>query len=108
MLRAGDLQHKVTIEQVAEARTDRGAVSETWSTFATVFADIRPISGREYLQGETINSEITHRVYIRALSGVRAKMRIAWNGREFEIMAPPMEQREAGDLMTLFCKEINP
>ena len=108
MLRAGDLKHFIIIEQVTETRSASGSITEAWSKFAEAFADIRPLSSREFVEGGADKSDVTHRVYIRALSGIRSKMRFSFDDRTFEIAGPPLDAREAGDLMTLLAREINP
>jgi len=62
-------------------------VSGSWSTFATVWAEIEPISGREYIEGRQDRGELTHVVTIRYLAGVRPDMRISFEGRYLKIAA---------------------
>ena len=87
-MRIGPLRHRVTIQQVTESRTTTGAVTESWSTFATVWADISPGHTREYAAAKTINAELTHEIRIRYLEGVTPKMRILFGARVFNIDPP--------------------
>ena len=42
-----------------------------WGDFATVWASVEPISGQEYWASSQVQAEVTHRIRVRYLSGVR-------------------------------------
>jgi SPP1 family predicted phage head-tail adaptor len=84
-MRSGPLRHQIVIEEVTETRDSYGGVVETWSTFATVWASVGPIIGREYFASQQVQSEVTHKIRIRYLSGVTTKMRVAFDSRVFNI-----------------------
>ena len=50
-MEAGQLRHRVTIQQATETTDGFGGVTQAWATFATVWAAVEPLTGREYLQG---------------------------------------------------------
>ncbi len=81
----GAMRHRVTIQQVSESRDAHGGVVESWSTFAVVWANIAPISGREYLAVKQTQAEVTHRIRMRYLYGITPKMRILYGDRIFDI-----------------------
>lgn len=84
-LDAGDLWARITIEQPTEARNDVGEAILTWSTFATVWADVQAMSGREAERyGLTVGVN-AYRVLIRYLSGLKSSMRLIYDGRTLEI-----------------------
>ena len=84
-MRAGRLRHRITIQQVTEGQDETGAVTETWNEFATVWADMEPIAGKEYFAAKQTMAETTHRIRIRYLSGVVPKMRVLFGSRTFDI-----------------------
>ena len=84
-MRGGALRHQVTVQQVSEAQSTSGAVTRTWSTFATVRAEIRPIRGSEREVGNQLLADATHTVRMRYLSGLTPKMRILHDSRILEI-----------------------
>lgn len=84
-MRAGDLDRKIVIQTVTESRSGSGAVTDSWSAFATVWAKVRPLSGREYLAAAQINAEVDTEFTIRWLSGVTPKMRISYDGNIYDI-----------------------
>jgi SPP1 family predicted phage head-tail adaptor len=56
----------------------------TWRTVATVRADIEPLSARERLQAQAIQSSVTYRIRLRDRSDVTAKAKIVCLGPDFD------------------------
>ncbi len=81
-MRAGRLRHRVTIQQPTEAGAAAGNVTKTWSTYKETWAEIEPLSGREFFEGAALDREITARIRMRYLSGLTADMRIVRGGVE--------------------------
>lgn len=103
-VRAGQMRHNIIIQEVAEVQTSSGAITETWSTFKTVRAEILPVSGREYFASQTTNAQNTVKFNIRYLSGVTTKMRIKYGDRIFDIDSV-INYRERNHAMTLMGVE---
>jgi head-tail adaptor len=51
-MRAGAMRHPITIESATETHGSDGSVIQTWHTFATVWASIEPLVGKEYFAAE--------------------------------------------------------
>jgi len=84
-LDAGKLWARVTVQQQTQARNDVGETTLTWSDYATVWADVRSLGGREAERyAETIGLS-THKVTIRFLDGLTSSMRVIYNDRTLEI-----------------------
>ena len=104
MINAGNLTDRIVIEQAAETRNSVGEVSLSWSTFATVWADVQALSGREAERYGQIVGFTGHKVTIRQLLGVKVSMRIVWEGsRTLEIGA--INEYERGWYLELICTE---
>jgi len=84
--RAGLLRNYITIQEPTETNTN-GERTLTWSEYKTCWAAVIPVSGREWFDGQQTNSEVTHRIRTRYLSGVTTKMRITWDSRTFAIQS---------------------
>lgn len=84
-MRAGELRRQITIEQRADTPNSRGEPIPAWSTFATVYAAIEPIVGREKIIASQVNDQQEMNVRIRYLPGVSPKMRIKYGTRTFQI-----------------------
>ena len=86
---AGRLRHRVQIQEASETRDAYGGVTTTWTTVGTVYAAIVPMhqvgQGRERLEADRIQSEVTHRITTRFRGDVTPKHRILFEGRVFEL-----------------------
>ena len=83
-IEAGRLRHRVRIERYAELLDSNGNVLQDpvsgeipreWQEVATVWAEIAPISGREFIMSQAIQSQVTARLTIRHRDDVDASMR---------------------------------
>lgn len=83
-LDAGKLRHRVRLERLDYLLDSNGnavqdpATGETpreWQEVATVWAEIAPISGREFIMSQAIQSQVTARLTIRYRDDVDASMR---------------------------------
>lgn len=86
-MKAGELRHRVRIQQLVTGRDDTGGFSETWADVATVWAAIEPIRGREYFEAQQVNAEVSHRIKCRYRSGILPVMRAVFGVRIFRIEA---------------------
>jgi len=75
-LKAGHLDKRVAIEQNTPTTNDIGETVASWSTLATVWASIEPLTGREVLQAQQVQAESTVRIRIRYYSGLTAAHRL--------------------------------
>lgn len=102
----GKLREYVTIETPTEtADADgTGGFTVSWSTFASVWAKISPVSARVVRSADNNEHRVTHKIRIRELAGVTQKMRIAFEGRIFHVrgIADP-EERDR--FLDLYCEE---
>jgi SPP1 family predicted phage head-tail adaptor len=103
-MRAGELRHQVVIEQRSSSVDSFGEQLTTWTTFATIYAAILPVSGRELIAAGVVDAEVSHRIIVRYLAGVTASMRVLFEGRYFEIKAV-LNEAERDRMLTLLCAE---
>jgi SPP1 family predicted phage head-tail adaptor len=85
MIDPGRLRERVTIQQASENRNAMGEVVQSWVTFAERWASVDGLSSREFLLQGQQQSEISHRVRLRYVPGMRNTMRFLWRGRVLEI-----------------------
>jgi SPP1 family predicted phage head-tail adaptor len=84
-IRAGDMWARVTIQQPSPTANEVGEPLLTWSTFATVWADVQPLSARETERYAEAVGFMSHKVRIRYLNGLTSAMRIVYRNRVLEI-----------------------
>jgi len=102
-LDAGDLWARITVQQPTSTQNEVGESTLTWATYATVWADIQPLGGREAERyAETIGLS-THKITLRYLSGLTSSMRIIYDGRTLEI--GQVNERERKWIHEAICTE---
>lgn len=103
-MRAGRLKKRITIEQRIPGSDF--AKEESWTDFVTVNAAVEPLRGRELIAAQQMQSEVTARIVVRHISGIRPDMRIRHEGRYFEILSiiDVEEQHEELNLMVTEIK----
>lgn len=83
----GELRHRVVIESAAESTDSQGGQTTSWSTFATVWAKLEPLSAGEIRFSDQIQYRRTHKCWMRYRSDVTVdtSMRVFFNSRYFQI-----------------------
>lgn len=102
----GALRHRLTFKSTNTTADSFGEVSESpTTTVATVWGSINPLSGRELLQAQQVQAEVTHRVRIRYRSGLDPSMQIVFGTRTFDIVSIiNLEERDRE--IEILCKEL--
>ena len=72
----GELDTLVTIHRATEARAANGSVIKTWADLAQVWASIEPISGREAVMAQQLQSAVSLKATIRYGTGVTVRDRL--------------------------------
>ena len=103
-MKAGSLRHRVELQKATYAQDGVGEPIETWATYAKRWAAVEPLSGRELLQAQQVNSEATIRVRLRFVSGVTQQQRLLHNSRTLEIVSV-IDPQERNAELELLCKE---
>ena len=106
-LKPGRMNKRIIIQQEVVGNPPQdayGVPNTTWGTFATVWAAVEPLQGREFWAQQQVQSEITTRVRIRYLAGVTSKMRILYGSRILNIKSP-IDPKERHAEMQLMCSE---
>ncbi len=103
-MQAGKLRHRIAIEAPAETQGPDGSVSQTWGTFATAWASIEPLVGKEYFAAEREQADISHRIRMRFIGGITPRMRVSFESRIFEIESA-LNVSERNRELILMCRE---
>lgn len=82
----GKLRHRATIEHKVRIRDpETNEIIEDWQPYATRWASIEPLRGREYWAAAQTQAEVTHMVRMRYTPGITPSMRLTYRGRHFDI-----------------------
>jgi len=103
-MKPGKLNKRIIIQQTTMTQNGYGEPIDSWSTFATVWASLEPVQGREFWAQQQVQSEVTIRIRIRYFSGVTSAMRILYGSRIFTIQSV-IDVQERHVEMQLMCSE---
>ena len=105
MINIGKLDRRVTLVARAAGQDALGQPVDTWTAFATVWADIRHKSGLETLRGDAEVSLVAASIRIRYRADVLAGHRVVDGSVTYDIRAV-LADRRAGYL-DLICQRVN-
>lgn len=93
---AGRLRHLITIQAQSTTQDAVGQQTIAWTTVTTAWADIEPVSGRDYFNASGEHAEITHKITLRYGVTVRAGDRLVLGTRTFDVRSVlTMNERNA-------------
>ncbi|HGO5439938.1 phage head closure protein [Klebsiella oxytoca] len=105
-MQAGKLRHRVTLQEpVKEQNPTTGAVINIWRDVATIWAEISPLSAREFIAAQASQGEITTRITIRYRADVTRKHRILYRDGIYNIEGVLPDLRSGKEYLTLPCSE---
>lgn len=102
-MNAGELNRRVTIQQLASMQDDHGQPGTAWSTVATLWASIADLSGREYLAADAQQSQAQTKITIRYRSGILPAMRVLHGVDVYNIEAVLRGSGALKDALLLMC-----
>lgn len=102
----GKMRQRITFERPVEEKDILGGFKGEWVPVATVWAQISPISGKEYFS-QMREITVSHRIYCRYRRGITPRMQIKFKERTFRIISViNWEERNEG--LTIMCEEVIP
>jgi len=100
----GEMRQRVALQTRTVTRVE-GIPEESWTTVATVWAAVADLSGKEYFQAASMQSEVTTRIKIRYRKGITPSMRVLYGDRVFNILSV-IDKDERHRVIELLCKEV--
>ena len=100
--RAGELCHRVTIQQKTTVYDEYNYETEAWTEFKRLWGKISFLSVKDGLTAKAAGSETTARLKLRKRKDIDTGMRVLFDGQTFQIVSPPKPDNENGRIyMTL-------
>ena len=87
MIAAGQLKHRIRIEQRSPAQDAIGQPVVAWSLFAAVWANIRHPSGLQAIKASADVSTTAASIRIRYRAGIDASQRVVHGADSYDIKA---------------------
>lgn len=107
MISAGQLNKRVTLQRATEAAADSYNVTAlTWGDVKTLWARVRPLTGRELFDSAQMEAEVSHEITFRWVDNVTPKDRISFNGRVFNIVSVINVDEQGTEARCLCVEEI--
>lgn len=103
-MKIGGMRYRAELQRNTVVKDDEGFTQNIWQTERTVWADIVPVTGREFLQSGTETAEVTFKIYIRWIENVDADMRVKC-GNDIYLITAVLGNRRKG-MLTLMAKEL--
>ena len=100
----GELRHRLTLEELRREEDEGGGFIESWAAAATLFANIRPLSGTETVEADRLAGRVTHEIVLRYRPGVLPAMRFRKGARLFHIVTV-INWEERNVWLKCFCEE---
>lgn len=103
-MKIGGMRYRIELQRNVSKKDDEGFTQNIWQTEHTVWADIVPVSGREFLQSGTETAEVTFKIYIRWTENVDADMRVKC-GENIYLLTAVLGNKRKG-MLTLMAREL--
>lgn len=85
---APHLRHRITLQQQSRERDSNNEYVLAWSNWLeNEPAEVMPLSGRDFIQSASLDSQVTGRMTIRWRPGVSETMRVLFDGGVYSIVA---------------------
>ena len=105
MIRAGNLRHRIQLQEPTETRDAHGQAVKTWTTKATVWASVEPLRGAEAIIQHQYAATQIEEVTIRHRSDVTTDWRILHNDRILEIESKKNPYGRIKNGLVMHCRE---
>jgi SPP1 family predicted phage head-tail adaptor len=101
----GMLRTPLDLQSSTDVMDGQGGVSQNWTTVATLFAHMEPVSAKREVRGRAREANITHKVTIRHREDIKNDMRLLRNGRTLMIHSVH-DLDETSRYLICRCEEI--
>lgn len=103
---AGKLRHRADIVVPTNTQDESGGISLNNNTvFATVWCSIEALTGRDQLAVGEFVSTTSHKITMRWMPGITARMQVWFQGRQFQVQAV-LNPDERTKMLILLVLEI--
>ena len=107
MLKAGNLRHRIALQRKQQTQNPQtGAMVTTWVTEATVPAAVEPLSAREFVAAQAVQSNVSVRITVRYRPGITSAMRLLHDGKVYGITGVLADKDSGREYLTLPCSEL--
>jgi len=84
-MQAGRLDRQIVIKKATSTQNSYGEQALGWSDLVTLWAQVRPLAGRELFSAQQVRAEIDTEFVLRHTTVVRPDMLISYGGLDYDI-----------------------
>ena len=95
MSNPGLLRHRLVLEAPVESADGAGGVVRSYSTVATLWAEVTPVSAARAIEAERLGARITHRIGIRYSTDITTRHRFRDGSAVYRIVS--LRNRDGGN-----------
>ncbi|MBN5310471.1 phage head closure protein [Serratia marcescens] len=105
-MQAGKLHHRITLQKPVKVQNpETGSVENIWQNLAQLWAEVSPLSAREFVAAQAMQNSVTTRITIRYRQDIEPKYRILFRGKIFNIEGILSDPESGLEYLTLPCSE---
>ena len=103
---SGLFRNRISILQMVSGEDELGNQTGLEERlFTQAWAMIKTVKGSEYLSAAAVRGERIYRFIIHYAPGITNDMTIAYEGRKFDIIEPPINDDEMDSTLTIIARE---
>jgi len=108
-LDAGLLRHRLQFQSLQSYLDTAGDTVEAWVTDFECWGSVEPLSAREFVASQAVQSQVTARVVVRYRNDVSPTQRIVFRGRFYNIAGMLPDKDSGLEYLTIPVSEgVNP
>lgn len=105
-MQAGKLRHRITLQKPVKSQDNAsGEMIDTWQDVSNLWAEVSPLSAREFVAAQAMQNAVTTRVKIRYRQDISAKYRILFRGKIYSVEGVLPDPDSGLEYLTLPCSE---
>lgn len=103
----GAFQERIVIQSRTATLGEYGDETEAWATANTVWAEVLPQTGREFMAAKQVQADLTHLIRIRYASSTKptVEQRVYWESRTLQILNV-VNVGEENRIVEVWCREM--
>ncbi|HEJ7889809.1 TPA: phage head closure protein [Serratia liquefaciens] len=105
-MQAGKLRHRIILQKPVKVQDPTsGEMIDTWQDVSNLWAEVSPLSAREFVAAQAMQNAVTTRIKIRYRRDISVKYRILFRGNIFNIEGVLPDPDSGLEYLTLPCSE---
>ena len=106
-MRNGKLRHRITLQRPGLSQDPQtGEMIPGWQDVAPAWASIEPLSAREFIAAQAVQSDVSVRITVRYRPDITAAMRLLHGGKTYNITGVLADKGSGREYLTLPCSEL--